>query len=144
MSVESIRGWWRSEGRDLYSPARVLLIISEGGGNNGSWLRVWKLELQKLANQTGLSISVCHLPPRGEPLRDNETVVNPISRTATAKGLKVTCRLDQRRYPAGRKVTVDEMKSVNLTQNRFHGEWHYTIHPSKQLTELLPLFIDDA
>jgi hypothetical protein len=149
-AVASIRGWWRSEGRSLYSRAQVLLITADGGGSNGTRLRLWKLELQKFANETGLSISVCHFPPgtskwnkvehrlfsfissnwRGEPLRDYETIVNLISRTTTAKGLQVTCRLDRRKYPTGRKVTDEEIKRVNLKQNRFQGEWNYTIHPS--------------
>ena len=149
-AVASIRGWWRSEGNLLYSRARVLLITADGGGSNGSRLRLWKLELQKFADETGLSISVCHFPPgtskwnkvehrlfsfissnwRGEPLRDYETIVNLISRTTTAKGLKVTCRLDRRKYPTGRKVTDAEIKRVNLKRNAFHGEWNYTIHPS--------------
>jgi hypothetical protein len=149
-AVASIRGWWRSEGRSLYSPARGLLITANGGGSNGSRLRLWKLELQKFADETGLSISVCHFPPgtskwnkvehrlfsfisskwRGEPLRDYETIVNLIARTTTAKGLHVTCRLDRRKYPTGRKVTDDEIKRVNLKRNTFHGDWNYTIHPS--------------
>ena len=149
-AVASVRGWWRSEGRALYSLARALLITADGGGSNGSRLRLWKLELQKFANETGLSISVCHFPPgtskwnkvehrlfsfissnwRGEPLRDYETIVNLISRTTTAKGLQVTCRLDRRKYPTGRKVTDEEIGRVNLQQNKFHGEWNYTIHPS--------------
>ena len=150
-AVASIRGWWRNEGRSLYSQAMVLLITADGGGSNGSRLRLWKLELQKFADETGLSISVCHFPPgtskwnkvehrlfsfissnwRGEPLRDYETIVNLISRTTTAKGLQVTCRLDRRKYPTGRKVTDEEIKRVNLKRNTFHGEWNYTIHPSK-------------
>jgi len=147
-AVASVRGWWRSEGRALYSLARALLITADGGGSHGSRLRLWKLELQKLADETGLSISVCHFPPgtskwnkvehrlfsfissnwRGEPLRAYETTVNLISRTKTAKGLQVTCRLDRRKYPAGRKVTDEEISRVNLQQNKFHGEWNYTIH----------------
>ena len=148
-AVASIRGWWGSEGRVLYSRSPALLITADGGGSNGSRLRLWKLELQKLANETGLSISVCHFPPgtskwnkiehrlfsfissnwRGEPLRDYETIVNLISRTKTAKGLQVTCRLDRRKYPTGRKVTDEEIGRVNLKQNKFHGEWNYTIYP---------------
>ena len=149
-AVASIRGWWRSEGRSLYSKSRVLLITADGGGSNGSRLRLWKLELQKFADATGLSISVCHFPPgtskwnkvehrlfsfissnwRGKPLLDYETIVNLIARTTTAKGLQVTCRLDRRKYPTGRKVTVEEFKRVNLKRNTFHGDWNYTIHPS--------------
>jgi Rhodopirellula transposase DDE domain len=149
-AVASIRGWWRNEGRALYSLARALLVTADGGGSNGSRLRLWKLELQKLADETGLSISVCHFPPgtskwnkiehrlfsfissnwRGEPLRDYETIVKLISRTKTAKGLRVTCRLDRRKYPTGRKVTDEEMSRVNLKQDKFHGKWNYTIYPS--------------
>lgn len=152
-AVASIRGWWRHEGRRLYPEAKDLLITADGGGSNGSRLRLWKLELQTLADQTGLSVSVCHFPPgtskwnkvehrlfsfissnwRGEPLRDYETIVQLISRTATAKGLTVTCRLDRRKYPTGRKVTEDEMSRVNLERNKFHGDWNYTIRP-KSLT----------
>lgn len=150
-AVASIRGWWRHEGRGLYPAAAELLITADGGGSNGSRLRLWKIELQKLANETGLAISVCHFPPgtskwnkiehrlfsfissnwRGEPLRDYETIVRLISRTTTAKGLKVTCRLDRRKYPTGRKVTNEEMKYLNLERHTFHGEWNYIIRPSK-------------
>jgi hypothetical protein len=148
-AVASIRGWWRHEGRRLYPEAQHVLITADGGGSNGSRLRLWKLELQKLADDTGLSLSVCHFPPgtskwnkiehrlfsfissnwRGEPLRDYETIVKLISGTATAKGLKVTCRLDRRKYPTGRKVTDEEMKHVNIERHKFHGEWNYTISP---------------
>ncbi|MDO8810610.1 MAG: ISAzo13 family transposase [Gallionella sp.] len=148
-AVASIRGWWRSEGRRLYPDAGMILITADGGGSNGSRLRLWKLELQKFADQTGLSISVCHFPPgtskwnkiehrlfsfitsnwRGEPLRDYETIVNLIARTTTAKGLKVTCRLDRRKYPTGRKVSDDEMGSINVERNKFHGDWNYVIKP---------------
>jgi hypothetical protein len=148
-AVASIGGWWRHEGRRLYPDAKDLLITADGGGSNGWRLRLWKLELQKLADETGLAISVCHFPPgtskwnkvehrlfsfitsnwRGEPLRDYETIVKLISRTTTIKGLHVTCRLDRRNYPTGRKVTDEEMKQVNLTRHKFHGEWNYTIQP---------------
>jgi hypothetical protein len=148
-AVASIRGWWRYEGHRLYPSADDILITADGGGSNGSRLRLWKLELQTLADETGLAIAVCHFPPgtskwnkiehrlfsfissnwRGEPLRDYETIVNLISATKTAKGLKVTCRLDRRRYPTGRKVTDEEMSRVNLERNRFHGDWNYVIRP---------------
>jgi hypothetical protein len=150
-AVASIRGWWRFEGRRLYPKARTLLITADGGGSNGYRLRQWKVELQKLADAIGLSITVCHFPPgtskwnkvehrlfsfissnwRGEPLRDYETIVNLIAGTTTAKGLKVTCRLDRRRYPVGRKVTDVELASVNLTPHEFHGEWNYSIRPRR-------------
>ena len=149
-AVASIRGWWQAEGRTLYPKARDLVITADGGGSNGWRLRLWKLELQKLADKTGLAIAVCHFPPgtskwnkiehrlfsfissnwRGEPLRDYETIVQLIARTTTAKGLKVRCRLDRRRYPTGLKVTDEEMKRVNLEPNKFHGDWNYTIRPN--------------
>jgi hypothetical protein len=152
-AVASIRGWWRFEGRQLYPAARTLLITADGGGSNGWRLRLWKLELQRFANESGLSLSVCHFPPgtskwnkiehrlfsfissnwRGEPLRDYQTIVNLIAKTTTAKGLTVTCRLDRRKYPTGRKVTAQEMKQVDLRRNRFHGEWNYLIEPHQQV-----------
>lgn len=148
-AVASIRGWWRAEGRRLYPHAQRLLITADGGGSNGYRLRLWKWELQKLADQTGLILSVCHFPPgtskwnkvehrlfsfissnwRGEPLRDYETAVRLIAGTTTAKGLKVTCRLDHRKYPVGRKITKEEISQVNLKPEKFHGEWNYTIQP---------------
>jgi hypothetical protein len=149
-AVASIRGWWRHEGRCLYAQASQLLITADGGGSNGWRLRLWKVELQKLADETGLSISVCHFPPgtskwnkvehrlfsfissnwRGQPLRDYETIIRLIAHTTTAKGLQVRCRLDRRKYPTGRKVTKEEFARVNLERHRFHGDWNYTIHPS--------------
>jgi hypothetical protein len=148
-AVASIRGWWRAQGRKIYPDAKTILITADGGGSNGWRLRLWKLELQKFADHTGLGISVCHFPPgtskwnkiehrlfsfissnwRGEPLRDYETIVNLIAGTTTAKGLKVTCRLDRRKYPTGREVSDEEMQRVNLERNKFHGEWNYVIKP---------------
>jgi hypothetical protein len=150
-AVASIRGWWRFEGRRLYPKARRLLITADGGGSNGYRLRLWKCELQKLADATGLSIQVCHFPPgtskwnkvehrlfsfiastwRGEPLRDYETVVRLIAATTTAKGLSVTCRLDRRNYPPGRRVTDEQMARVHLMPQAFHGEWNYIIRPRR-------------
>lgn len=148
-AVASIRGWWRAEGQRLYPKAARILLTADGGGSNGWRLRLWKLELQKFADQTGRCLSVCHFPPgtskwnkiehrlfsflssnwRGEPLRDYETVVTLIAQTTTAKGLKVTCRLDRRKYPTGRKVTDEELKHINIKRHRFHGEWNYVIRP---------------
>ena len=148
-AVASIRGWWRFEGRTLYPKAKTLLITADGGGSNGWRLRLWKLELQRFADESGLSLSVCHFPPgaskwnkiehrlfsfissnwRGEPLRDYQTIVKLIAKTTTAKGLSVTCRLDRRKYPTGRKVTAQEMKEVTIRRNTFHGEWNYVIEP---------------
>jgi hypothetical protein len=149
-AVASIRGWWRTEGRRLYPAAKTILITADGGGSNGWRLRLWKVELQKFADQTALGIAVCHFPPgtsqwnkiehrlfsfissnwRGEPLRDYETIVNLIAGTTTAKGLTVTCRLDRRKYPTGREVSDEEMPRVNLEPNKFHGEWNYLIKPN--------------
>jgi hypothetical protein len=148
-AVASIRGWWRHEGRRLYPRSSQLLITADGGGSNGYRLRLWKLALQELADATGLTILVCHFPPgtskwnkvehrlfsfitsnwRGEPLRDYETIVRLIAATTTAKGLTVTCRLDRRKYPVGRRVSDEEMAAINLAPQPFHGEWNYIIRP---------------
>lgn len=153
-AVASIRGWWQHEGRRLYPQTDHLFITADSGGSNGYRLRLWKVELQKLADETGLTIQVCHFPPgtskwnkvehrlfsfissnwRGEPLRDYETVVRLIAATTTAKGLKVTCRLDRRKYAVGRKVTAKEYQQLNLQPDVFHGEWNYTILPTESLT----------
>jgi len=151
-AVASIRGWWRFEGRALYPAGDTLWITADGGGSNGSRLRLWKLELQAFANESGLELSICHFPPgtskwnkiehrlfsfissnwRGEPLRDYQTIVNLIAQTTTAKGLTVTCRLDRRKYPTGRKVSDEEMKQVNLRRNKFHGDWNYVVAPNSK------------
>lgn len=152
-AVASIRGWWRAEGRRLYPHARSLLITADGGGSNGYRLRQWKMRLQALADETRITIRVCHFPPgtskwnkvehrlfsfissnwRGEPLRDYETIVQLIARTTTAKGLHVTCRLDRRRYPVGHRVSDVEIATVSLWPNAFHGEWNYAIRPHAHL-----------
>jgi hypothetical protein len=149
-AVASIRGWWKSEGSKTYAKAGRLLITADAGGSNGYRGRLWKLELQKLAGQMGLPIEVCHFPPgtskwnkiehrlfsfissnwRGEPLKDYETIVRLIGATTTSKGLSVRCRLDHRKYPKGRKVSEEEMKSIRLFPMRFHGEWNYIIQPA--------------
>ena len=148
-AVASIRGWWRHEGKRLYPDATTILITADGGGSNGWRLRLWKVELQKFSDATGLSISVCHFPPgtskwnkvehrlfsfissnwRGEPLRDYETVVNLIGKTTTAKGLQVTCKLDRSVYPTGCKISKEEMTRLHIKTNKFHGEWNYVINP---------------
>ena len=150
-AVASIRGWWRAEGRRLYHRARSIVITADAGGSNGARLRLWKWELQKLADETGRALSVCHFPPgtskwnkvehrlfsfissnwRGEPLRDYETIVNLIARTTTAKGLRVSCRLDRRRYATGRRVSDEEMQRIQLEPHRFHGDWNYIIRPHR-------------
>jgi Rhodopirellula transposase DDE domain len=149
-AVASIRGWWRMEGRHIYPDAKTILITADGGVSNGWRLRLWKFELQKFADQTGLCISVCHFPPgtskwnkiehrlfsfissncRGEPLRDYETVVKLIAKTTTAKGFKATCRSDRRKYLTGRKVSNAQMEYLNLERNKFHAEWNYVIKPN--------------
>lgn len=148
-AAASIRGWWRAEGRRLYPKARQVVITADSGGSNGSRLRLWKWELQRFADETGLTLSVHHFPPgtskwnkvehrlfsfissnwRGEPLRDYETIVKLIARTTTATGLKVVCRLDRRKYATGRKVSDAEMEAVRLERSRFHGDWNYVIRP---------------
>ena len=153
-AVASIGGWWRHEGRRLYPRAVDLHIMADGGGSNGYRLRLWRHELQKLANTVGLNLHVCHFPPgtskwnkvehrlfsfissnwRGEPLRDYETIVRLIAATTTAKGLKVRCRLDRRRYAVGRRVTTRESRQVSLRPDAFHGEWNCTILPSPTIT----------
>jgi len=152
-AAASIRGWWRAEGRRLYPQAKHLLITADGGGSNGYRRHLWKLELQKLADETALSIEVCHFPPgtskwnkvehrlfsfissnwRGQPLRDYETIVRLISATKTAKGLTVKCRLDRRKYPLGRTVTKEELASLHIVRNAFHGEWNYVIRPRRPI-----------
>ena len=150
-AVASIRAWWRAQGRRAYPKARRLLITADAGGSNGARLRVWKWELQRLADDLRLPISVCHFPPgtskwnkvehrlfsfissnwRGEPLADYATVVNLISRTTTTTGLKVSCRLDRRRYPVGRKISEKEWATINLVREAFHGDWNYTVRPRR-------------
>jgi hypothetical protein len=151
-AVASIRAWWRAQGRRAYPGASRLLITADAGGSNGPRLRLWKWELQRFADEWGFPISVSHFPPgtskwnkvehrlfsfitsnwQGEPLVDYETVVNLISRTTTTAGLEVSCRLDRRRYPLGRKVTEEEWAKINLMRDDFHGDWNYTIRPRRQ------------
>lgn len=152
-AVESIRRWWTLMGREMYKHADRLLITADGGGSNGSRVRLWKRELQNLADETNLCISVCHLPPgtskwnriehrlfsyisqnwRGKPLVSHEVIVNLIASTTTTAGLRVRCELDTSTYPSGIKVTDEEMDAVHLTRDEFHGEWNYTISPSNHL-----------
>ncbi|MHB1463483.1 MAG: ISAzo13 family transposase [Desulfobacteria bacterium] len=151
-AVNSIRRWWRTMGRRAYPQARVLLITADSGGSNGARTRLWKWELQRLATESGLSISVCHLPPgtskwnkiehrlfsfisrnwRGRPLVSLATIVNLIAATRTRAGLRVRCEIDPGRYPKGEKITDAQMSSLNIEQARFHGDWNYTIHPRQR------------
>lgn len=150
-AVESIRRWWQELGQGRYRKAKRLLITADCGGSNGARVRLWKSELQTLADQTGLSITVAHLPPgtskwnriehrlfafitqnwRGQPLLTHQVIVQLIASTTTRTGLTVQCRLDQNAYDKGIKVSDAEMASLNITPANFHGEWNYTITPRK-------------
>ncbi len=152
-AVETIRRWWRSMGLEAFPDARRLLITADGGGSNGARLRLWKIELQQLANELGIPISVCHLPPgtskwnkiehrlfsfisqnwRGKPLVSHQVIVNLIAATTTKTGLKVRAEIDTRKYPPGRKITRQEVKKVRLSCDSFHGEWNYTIRPMEEV-----------
>ena len=148
-AVETVRRWWRHMGSQTYPKAKRLLITADGGGSNGSRCRLWKVELQRLADETGLRISVCHFPPgtskwnkiehrmfchitenwRGRPLVSREVVVTLIGHTTTTKGLVIQSVLDDHSYPTGREVTAEQMERLALKQEKFHGEWNYTLHP---------------
>jgi transposase len=151
-AVETVRRWWNLMGRERYPNAERLLITADGGGSNGSRVRLWKLELQEFADELGIPISVSHFPPgtskwnkiehrlfsfitqnwRGKPLISHEVIVNLIAATTTAAGLKVQAKLDTASYPAGRTVSEREVAGVNLRRDSFHGEWNYTIHPREK------------
>jgi transposase len=150
-AVESIRRWWRYMGREAYPQATRLLITADSGGSNGSRLRLWKLELQKLADETRLRIAVCHFPPgtskwnkiehrlfsfisknwRGKPLTSLQVIVSLIAATTTATGLKVHSELDTASYQPGIKVSDKDVSEINLRRDKFHGDWNYEIHPQK-------------
>ena len=152
-AVETIRRWWRSMGQAAYPQAKRLLITADAGGSNGSRPRLWKLELQKLADETGLRIAVCHFPPgtskwnkiehrlfsyisqnwRGKPLISHEVIVNLIAATTTRTGLQVHAELDTGSYPTGIKITHQQMAALKLRRDKFHGEWNYTLLPRKTL-----------
>ena len=149
-AVESIRGWWEQLGSARYPDAETLTITADCGGSNGNRTRLWKTELQRFADETGLAVSVCHFPPgtskwnkiehrlfsfisinwRAKPLTSRQTVVELIAATTTRTGLEVFARLDERTYPKGTKVSNAELAAVNLEPNAFHPEWNYTIKPS--------------
>jgi hypothetical protein len=151
-AVESIRRWWYAMGQATYPQAKTLLITADGGGSNGSRVRLWKRALQQFADETGVEIAVCHFPPgtskwnkiehrlfsfisqnwRGKPLVSHEVIVNLIAATTTKTGLTVGCVLDQNSYPAGVKVSKKDMKELHLQRDAFHGEWNYTILPRRQ------------
>jgi hypothetical protein len=148
-AVQSIRRWWESMGVKSYPHAGKLLITADSGGSNGARVRLWKLELQKLADETGLRISVSHLPPgtskwnkiehrmfsfisqnwRGKPLVSHQVIVNLIAATTTKSGLKVRAEIDPAKYPKGIAVSDQQVASIRLARDEFHGEWNYTISP---------------
>ncbi len=149
-AVESIRKWWKFMGRVRYPEAKRLLITADGDGSNGSRVKLWKIELQKLANEFNLIITVCHFPPgmskwnriehrlfsfktknwRGKPLTSFQVVVNLIANTRTEKDLVVKCELDEETYEKGIMVTDEEISRINITRDTFHGERNYTISPN--------------
>ena len=149
-AAASIQGWWEHLGRARYPQATTLTITADCGGSNGNRLRLWKTELQRLAEDTGLSIQVCHFPPgtskwnkiehrlfsfisqnwRGKPLLSHEVIVNLIAATSTRTGLKVYARLDEGSYPKSVKITDEQLAAVNLNGDEFHPEWNYTITPT--------------
>jgi hypothetical protein len=150
-AVNSIRAWWEHLGQPRYPNATRLQITADCGGSNGNRTRLWKVELQKLADETGLEIAVCHFPPgtskwnriehrlfsfitmnwRGKPLISLETIINLIGSTKTNSGLEVYARLDDGTYPDKIKVPDSEIKAVNLHGDEFHPEWNYTIKPKR-------------
>jgi len=148
-AVESIRRWWEAMGKAHYPQATELLITADGGGSNGSRVRLWKTELQRFADETGLIIHVCHFPPgtskwnkiehrlfsfismnwRGKPLINHEVIVQLIAATTNKSGLKVRAQIDESKYPKGSKVTKAQMEALRLERNLFHGEWNYQLSP---------------
>lgn len=151
-AVNTIRIWWREMGSLAYPNASSITVFADGGGSNGYRVRLWKFELQGLANELGIPIHVCHLPPgtskwnkiehrlfsfitknwRGKPLVTHQVIVSLIAATTTKTGLRVQARIDERSYPKGRKVSDKQMELVNLIPEPFHGEWNYAIHPTNK------------
>lgn len=155
-AVATIRRWWFAMGAPLYNDAKELVIMADGGGSNGSRVRLWKLELQKLSDELGIPIRVSHFPPgtskwnkiehrlfshismnwRGQPLISHEVIVNLIAATTTQKGLKVRASIDSKLYPKGIKVTDAEFTAIRIQRDDFHGEWNYSIIPSVKQTAM--------
>ena len=149
-AVATIRRWWFAMGQATYPAARELMIMADGGGSNGSRVRLWKLELQRLADELGLAIRVSHFPPgtskwnkiehrlfsyislnwRGQPLVSHEVIVNLIAATTTRQGLKVRAAIDGAPYEKGIKVTDTEFAAIRIVRDDFHGDWNYTISPN--------------
>jgi hypothetical protein len=148
-AVEAIRRWWHQMGQKRYCLPKRLLITADSGGSNGHRNRLWKYELQRLADETGMTLEVCHYPPgtskwnkiehrlfchitrnwRGVPLESHRVVVSLVSSTRTDKGLEVHCELDENDYPKGRKISNAEMDLIKIKRNAFHGDWNYEIAP---------------
>jgi transposase len=148
-AARTILRWWRKMGHPVYPEAHTLLITADAGGSNGPRIRLWKWELQQLADRTGLSVTVCHFPPgtskwnkiehrlfsyistnwRGQPLVSLAVIVSLIASTKTGAGLRVRSELDRNRYPNGREISDEQMSKISLERHRFHGDWNYTIHP---------------
>jgi transposase len=153
-AVQTIRNWWHQMGQERYPQASRLLITADSGGSNGVRVRLWKKELQALADESGLEIAVSHLPPgtskwnkiehrlfaqitknwRARPLLSYAIIVNLIASTTTTQGLEVKCALDTNSYPTGKRVTDSDLASLNLSRDTFHGDWNYTIRPTKSQT----------
>ncbi|HEY3619667.1 MAG TPA: ISAzo13 family transposase [Candidatus Sulfotelmatobacter sp.] len=151
-AVNAIRRWWKAMGKKRYPKPKGLLVTADGGGSNGYRVRLWKIELQKLADELKFPITVCHLPPgtskwnkiehrlfsfisinwRGKPLRSFRTIVELIAATTTDTGLTVRAELDERKYPKGLKISDAQLATVNIFPHEFHGEWNYTIAPNKK------------
>ena len=152
-AVQTIRSWWHNVGHQQYPGARCLTITADGGGSNGSRVRLWKYQLQKLADELGMEINVHHLPPgtskwnkiehrlfsfismnwRAKPLVSYRVIVDLISATTTDAGLKVRCELDKKSYPKGIVVSDQEMAKIKILRADFHGEWNYTIRPRNEI-----------
>jgi Rhodopirellula transposase DDE domain len=148
-AVATIRRWWRQMGMHTYPHVQTLLVIADAGGSNGWRTRLWKAELQRLANALGLTIAVCHLPPgtskwnkiehrmfahitqnwRGRPLISHEVIINLIGHTTTKTGLQIRAELDTQFYPTGRKITDEEFAQIQIEHDAFQGEWNYKILP---------------
>ena len=148
-AVQSIRRWWFEMGRPLYPKAKRLLITADCGGSNGYRVRLWRLQLQRLADEVGLTVQVCHFPPgtskwnkiehrmfchitnnwRGRPLLTRQIVVQLIGSVTTEQGLRVRAELDENVYGAGIKVTDEELAAVTIERDKFHGEWNYRLRP---------------
>lgn len=149
-AVNSIRRWWYAMGQRAYPTATALLITADGGGSNGSRVKLWKFALQQLANEVNLRIHVCHYPPgtstwnkiehhlfadisknwRGRPLLTRETVIHLIQHTTTTTGLHIQVQLDEQAYTKGRKISQEELATLNIEHAAFHGNWNYIIRPT--------------